>query len=323
MLVPPILRARGQQSRSDSVGDFHHKLSSLGQRQRAPDAADGASSSPQPIFVPGGSGPATMSATQKRRRDVLFVLLGVVAARSSSRCSRAAMPFIVLQLLADVALAGYVYLLIQYKNRTQDQRSKVGYLGAAYRDPSPYMNARYVAGTAGAERSTAGPAPANGLQLAGGVRPLEHSGQIAAAGDAAQEVLEQKHDGTRGHARGVPPRDPLLRVGDPRGAPAGVPRSPCAHRRGGRVPGRGGERARGPQRRALRRIPPRRQEGIRRGQPDAGVRRGQHVAHRRRARGRRAALPQRHGRGRERAAPAGPRLPAARRAATRPSGCSR
>ena len=54
------------------------------------------------------------------------------------------MPFIALQLLADVALAGYVYLLIQYKQRAQEQRSKVRYLGAAYRDPSPYMNARYV-----------------------------------------------------------------------------------------------------------------------------------------------------------------------------------
>ena len=63
------------------------------------------------------------------------------------------MAFIALQLLADVALAGYVYLLIQYKNRTQNQRSKVGYLGAAYREPMPYMNAQYLA----APRESSGP----------------------------------------------------------------------------------------------------------------------------------------------------------------------
>jgi hypothetical protein len=143
VLVPPILRARGQQSRSDSVGDFHHKLSSLG-RANGHRTRPTRMSSQQPIFVPGGSGPATMSATQKRRRDVLFVLLGVVAATFFLAVLTRSMPFIALQLLADIALAGYVYLLIQYKHRTQDQRSKVRYLGAAYRDPSPYLNARYV-----------------------------------------------------------------------------------------------------------------------------------------------------------------------------------
>jgi len=29
VLVPPILRARGQQGRSDSVGDFTYRLSTL------------------------------------------------------------------------------------------------------------------------------------------------------------------------------------------------------------------------------------------------------------------------------------------------------
>ena len=143
VLVPPILRARGQQSRSDSVGDFHHKLSSLG-RANGHRTRPTRMSSPQPIFVPSGSGSGTMSATQKRRRDVLCVLLGVAAATLFLAALTRSMPFIALQLLADVALGGYVYLLIQYKNRTQDQRSKVRYLGAAYRDPSPYLNARYV-----------------------------------------------------------------------------------------------------------------------------------------------------------------------------------
>jgi hypothetical protein len=50
------------------------------------------------------------------------------------------MAFIALQLVADAALAGYVYLLVQYKQRMQGQRTKVRYLGAAYRDSSPYAS---------------------------------------------------------------------------------------------------------------------------------------------------------------------------------------
>ena len=146
VLVPPILRARGQQSRSDSVGDFHHKLRSLGQ-------ANGHRSRPRrttassPIFVPAGTGPGSMNAQQKRRRDVLFVLLGLVAFTFFLAVLTRSMAFIALQLIADVALAGYVYLLLQYKQRAQGQRPRVGYLGAAYRGPTPPMNGRYAPAT--------------------------------------------------------------------------------------------------------------------------------------------------------------------------------
>ena len=72
---------------------------------------------------------------------MLFVLLGVVAATFFVAVLTRSMAFVALQLLADVALAGYVYLLIQHKQRAQGQRSQVRYLGAAYREPTPYMNA--------------------------------------------------------------------------------------------------------------------------------------------------------------------------------------
>ena len=147
VLVPPILRARGQQSRSDSVGDFHHKLRSLGQANghRTRPRRTTASS---PIFVPNQAGNGSMSAQQKRRRDVLFVLLGLVAFTFFVAVLTRSMAFIALQLLADVALAGYVYLLLQYKSRSQQQpRSQVRYLGAAYREPTPYVNGRYTSAT--------------------------------------------------------------------------------------------------------------------------------------------------------------------------------
>jgi hypothetical protein len=146
VLVPPILRARGQQGRSDSVGDFHHKLRSLGQANghRMRPRRTTASS---PIFVPSHTGGSSMSAQQKRRRDVLFVLLGLVAFTFFLAVLTRSMPFMALQLVADVALAGYVYLLIQYKHRAQEQRTKVRYLGAPYAEPTPYINGQYVSAT--------------------------------------------------------------------------------------------------------------------------------------------------------------------------------
>jgi hypothetical protein len=146
VLVPPILRARGQQGRSDSVGDFHHKLRSLGQANghRTRPRRTTASS---PIFVPSHAGGSAMSAQQKRRRDVLFVLLGLVAFTFFLAVLTRSMPFMALQLVADAALAGYVYLLVQYKHRAQEQRTKVRYLGAPYGEPAPYMNGRYASST--------------------------------------------------------------------------------------------------------------------------------------------------------------------------------
>lgn len=151
VLVPPILRARGQQSRSDSVGDFTYKLSTLGRANGSHRTRPSRTSSSQPIFVPTDAGPATMSATQRRRRDVLFVLLGVVAATFFLAVLTRSMAFIALQVLADIALAGYLYLLVQYKQRTQEQRSKVRYLG--YRGTAPSMNPQYVP----AARASSGP----------------------------------------------------------------------------------------------------------------------------------------------------------------------
>jgi hypothetical protein len=41
----------------------------------------------------------------------------------------------VLQLVADALLAGYVFLLVQYKNRAREQRTKISYLDR----PRPVM----------------------------------------------------------------------------------------------------------------------------------------------------------------------------------------
>jgi hypothetical protein len=146
VLVPPILRARGQQSRTDSVGDFHYKLSSLG-RANGHRTRSSHTSSARPIFAPQHTGSGSMSPTQKRRRDVLLVLAGLAAFTFLLAVVTRSMAVIALQLVADAALAGYVYLLVQYKHRAQEQRSKVRYLGSSYREPVPYGSAQYLSGT--------------------------------------------------------------------------------------------------------------------------------------------------------------------------------
>jgi hypothetical protein len=116
-LVPTLWRSRNNQGRSDSVGDFHHRLRALGgtnghRKQRSPRT--------QPaIFGPMSAGTSGMSPTQRRRRDVLLVLAGLVVVTFLAAVVTRSMAVILVQLLADAALAGYVYLLIQYKQRAQ------------------------------------------------------------------------------------------------------------------------------------------------------------------------------------------------------------
>jgi hypothetical protein len=144
VLVPPILRARGQQGRSDSVGDFTYRLSTLGRANGSHRERPKGLSYQRPMFAPSGPGPAQMTAAQKRRRDVLFVLIGAAVGTLFLAVLTRMTLLIALQLLADIALGGYVYLLIQHKQRTREQQAKVQFLGDAYREPAPYFAPRYV-----------------------------------------------------------------------------------------------------------------------------------------------------------------------------------
>ena len=194
--------------------------------------------------------------------------------RSSSRCSRARWPFIALQLVADVALAGYVYLLIQYKQRAQEQRSKVRYLGAAYREPGAVheravrVDAERVrpapaSSPSGRPRRTDAAAVRPWITRVRSPQPVRRRGTILEQKHAAREItLAASRRAIRSCAsaiRAVHRREFREAAG--------------ADRRGRRVPRRGRERARRARRRALRRVPQRRQEGVRRGEPHARVRR--------------------------------------------------
>jgi hypothetical protein len=121
-LAPTILKARNNQGRADSIGDFHHRLRALG-RTGGDDRKPQLMRSQQPLFGPVSVSSGAMTPTQKRRRDVLLVLGGVVVVTLLAAVVTRNPMLIVMQLIADAALAGYVYLLLQYKQRAGTQRT--------------------------------------------------------------------------------------------------------------------------------------------------------------------------------------------------------
>ena len=148
VLVPPIMRARGQQGHGGSgIGDFTHRLASVGRTLGHRDRRSHALGTPRPLYVPNGpaahynggpvGGSGGMSAQQKRRRDVLVVLGGAAGFTLLLALFTRSTMFIVLFLLAAAALGGYVYLLLQYKQRAQERTTKVRYLDAEYRNDAP------------------------------------------------------------------------------------------------------------------------------------------------------------------------------------------
>jgi hypothetical protein len=120
-LAPTLLRARNNQVRADSVGDFRHRLHALagsgGHRRHG-----GSRGATQPILGPVPPTPGAMSPAQRRRRDVLLALAGFAGLTFVAAVVTRSMPVIAVQLLADAALIGFVYLLIQHKQRTQATR---------------------------------------------------------------------------------------------------------------------------------------------------------------------------------------------------------
>jgi hypothetical protein len=81
---------------------------------------------------------------------VLLVLVGVVAVTVFLAVLTRTMAFFALQLLADIALGGYVLLLIRHKQRVREQQSKVRFLGSEYRQPAPSYATEYSSrGTSG------------------------------------------------------------------------------------------------------------------------------------------------------------------------------
>jgi hypothetical protein len=70
-----------------------------------------------PVRVPGAMSPA-----QRRRRDVLVLMLGIVAIMFLMGIMSGSMVVWVLQVLADVLLGAYVWMLLRLKARNASRR---------------------------------------------------------------------------------------------------------------------------------------------------------------------------------------------------------
>jgi hypothetical protein len=130
VLLPPILRSRAAAGATPGgIGEFVDRLrSGLGHGHRhdaglpplqpimGPVGAPGAPPM-GPVRTPGGMTPA-----QRRRRDVLVVLLAGAGLTFLMAFMAGSPIFWVLQLGADAALGGYVFLLRQHKMKRAQQR---------------------------------------------------------------------------------------------------------------------------------------------------------------------------------------------------------
>jgi hypothetical protein len=132
VLLPPILRARAEGGGSGVSGGIAEVMSMFG---HAVDRVRGSEPDLPPVsprFGPVGqiSGPMRkpggMTPAQRRRRDVLIGLLcatGITLVMALF--SGGNVVFVTLQLLTDLLLGVYVFLLLQFKNRERERRAKV------------------------------------------------------------------------------------------------------------------------------------------------------------------------------------------------------
>lgn len=126
VLVPPFVRNRSEGRFGSSVTSFQQGLDVLGR------ATPGSSLAPlrRTRDVPPGPGmPLGRSAARKRRRDVLFALAGTAAFTFLLAVAFGGSMLLV-HLLADAALGGYVFLLVQMRKMAAERAVKVRYLAA-------------------------------------------------------------------------------------------------------------------------------------------------------------------------------------------------
>ena len=136
-LIPQVLRARADRGPADSIGSFRNQLSMierslpegsarithLNAARRAQPAMPAYGGGYQPVA---GYRPPSRSELQRRRRDVLLALLAAVVVTLAM--GLVFKPFFALNLVADVALAGYVTMLVRARTIAAEREMKVRYL---------------------------------------------------------------------------------------------------------------------------------------------------------------------------------------------------
>lgn len=134
VLVPPYLQNRSESRPADSISTFRNQLSVL--ERRATMVQPGVPATPGRVVSPMAARPAGRTSyyraeQKKRRRDILVTLL---AAAGLTLVLGLVLPqVLLLHLVIDVLLAGYVALLVQHKKVAEERSAKVRYLANARR----------------------------------------------------------------------------------------------------------------------------------------------------------------------------------------------
>lgn len=135
VLVPPLVRNRAELRPGSSVTSFRQDLAVIGRTTPT--------SSLRPPSLPGvgpraaaarsgaplAGTPSGRAAARKRRRDVLFTLAGLAGFTFLLALAFGG-AMLVLHVLVDIALGGYLYLLVQMRKLAEEQAVKVRYLAA-------------------------------------------------------------------------------------------------------------------------------------------------------------------------------------------------
>jgi hypothetical protein len=137
VLVPPALRSRSEGRRGETIGPLNYRLGSGGSRSSrtlgsmfnrpapGPGGFRPAAVPPRPAALAGASAgtsvpirpPGEMTPAQRRRRDVLVLLLAGVGITFVIALFTGMVAVWLLHLLADALLGGYMCLLVQLKRR--------------------------------------------------------------------------------------------------------------------------------------------------------------------------------------------------------------
>ncbi len=125
------LRNRSEHKSVNSISSFSRHLSVLERATPGGRQAPAARTSGQfPGYNPIRRQGMSLSTARRRRRDVLFVLVGAAAITLVLAVIVGGM-FVPLQLASDVLLVAYIGLLFQCQRRASGRRSNVTYLGPA------------------------------------------------------------------------------------------------------------------------------------------------------------------------------------------------
>ena len=145
-VLVPWVRSRVEPGPADSIGDFRRQLGVLqrtgpatvapANRLRVPPYQPGV---PTPYgahyavrrSVPSSPEAARRARTLKRRRDVLFTLLGGMTGTLLLGMLPPFRMLLVLHVLLDLAFAGYVSLLVRMRNAAAEREMKLRFLPGA------------------------------------------------------------------------------------------------------------------------------------------------------------------------------------------------